>query len=302
MNVAHEYQKWNNCGPVSLGIITTYLGVPRTQFDIADLIKGNEKDKNVRPDEMQAYLTSQGLSAIVRVNGTREQLMRLVAAGLPVIVHQWLAKSESDLVGHFRVVQGYDLATGVFITSDPFTPPRKAYSFADFEAWWKPWNHRIIVAYKPQQEPAVRAALGDDFDAQANVRRALGAASAAAQAAPQDAAQWFNLGDDRLAAGDARGAVEAYDRAAALGMPPNFAWYNFGPYDALFRTGAYQRILDLTTPQMKNLDPIEEVHAWRGRALLALGQKDRARDEFAAAVELNANFREAKELLQQASR
>jgi len=300
LTVTHEYQKWNNCGPVSLGIVTTFLGVPRTQADIADRVKGYEKDKNVRPDEMQAYLAGQGLSAIVRVNGTREQLMRLLAAGLPVIVHQWLAKSDGELVGHYRVVSGYDTAAGTFTSSDPFTPPRKTYSFADFETWWKPWNHRYIVAYKPPQEAAVRAALGEDFDAQANARRALAAAMAAVQAAPLDAAQWFNLGDDRLLNGDASGAVEAYDRANALGMPGNFAWYNFGPFDALYRTGAFQRIIDSTTPQMKNLELIEEVHYWRGRAFLALGQKDRARESLAAAVQLNANYKDAQDLLAQA--
>ena len=299
LNLTHEYQKWNNCGPVSLGIIATYFGIRRTQFDIADIVKGNEKDKNVGPGEMQAYLTSQGLRAIVRVNGTREQVMRLLAAGIPVIAHQWLAKSDGEPVGHYRVAQGYDVAAGVFITSDPFTPPRKAYAFADFETWWKPWNHRYIVAYKPEQEASVRAALQEDFEAAANLRRALAAATGAVQAAPQDAASWFNLGDDRLMSGDARGAVEAYDTAAALGVPANFAWYNYGPYDALYRSGAHQRILDITTPLMKSLDPIEEVHYWRGMAWLALGQRDRAREEFATAVQLNANYGDARAKLAQ---
>jgi hypothetical protein len=300
LNLTHEYQKWNNCGPVSLGVVASYFGVPRTQFDIAAIVKGNDNDKNVEPAEMQTYLTSQGLRSIVRINGTREQMMRLLAAGIPVIVHQWLAKPGGDLVGHYRVVQGYDSATGVFITSDPYTPPRKAYAFADFEAWWAPWNHRYIVAYKPDQETAVSAALGEDFDATGNLRRALAAGSAAVQASPRDAELWFNLGDDRLMSGDARGAVEAYDKAAALGMPADFAWYNFGPYDALYRTAAYQRILDATTPQMKLLDLIEEVHYWRGMAYGALGQAERAREEFAAAVQLNPNYADARAKLEAA--
>ena len=149
LNLTHDYQKWNNCGPVSLAVVTTFFGIARDQFQIAEAVKGVEKDRNVSPAEMQAYLQGVGLRAIVRVNGTQDVIMRLLAAGVPVIMHQWLLKSNGELVGHYRVAQGYDLGTGVFITSDPFTPPRKAYTFAEFERFWYPWNHRYMVAYKP---------------------------------------------------------------------------------------------------------------------------------------------------------
>src|SRR5438128_1680981 len=31
LNLTHEYQKWNNCGPVSLGVVATYFGIARDQ-------------------------------------------------------------------------------------------------------------------------------------------------------------------------------------------------------------------------------------------------------------------------------
>src|SRR5262249_41121291 len=129
LNLTHEYQKWNNCGPVSLGVVATYFGIARDQFQAAAEVKGAELDKNVGVDEMQSYLEGLGLRALVRVNGSGPLMMRLVAGGFPVIVHQWLLKPNGEVVGHYRVVQGYDQAASTFTTSDPYTPPRQAYSF-----------------------------------------------------------------------------------------------------------------------------------------------------------------------------
>jgi tetratricopeptide (TPR) repeat protein len=297
LKVTHEYQKWNNCGPVSLAVVTSYLGIPRDQLQVAAEVKGGEFDKNVGPKEMQAYLESVGLRAIVRVNGTPDELMRLVAASIPVIVHQWLLKPDNELVGHYRVVQGYDRRAGAFITSDPYTPPHKLYSFADFERFWQPWNHRYIVAFRPEQEAQVREALGADFDPEQNLARSTQATMEGIATNPNDAYAYFSLGDDRLAAGDAPGAVVAYDKAFALGMLPHFSWYNFGPYDALYRTGSFQRILDLSAPILKEANNVEELHFWTGKAWLALGQKDKAVAAFTLAVQLNAHYSEPKEML-----
>jgi tetratricopeptide (TPR) repeat protein len=297
LNLTHEYPKWNNCGPVSLGVVATYFGIARDQFQAAAEVKGAELDKNVGVDEMQSYLEGLGLRVLVRVNGSAPLMMRLVASGFPVIVHQWLLKPNGELVGHYRVVQGYDQAASTFTTSDPYTPPRQAYSFADFERFWQPWNHRYIAAYRPEQAAALQAALGDDFDSALNVANALRMATARTTANPKDPYEFFSLGDDRLAAGDISGAIAAYDQARALGLPEHFAWYNFGPYDALHRAGAYQRMLDLSTPVLKDAANLEEIHFWRGKALLGLGQKEKARAEFALAVQLNAHYAAAKAAL-----
>ena len=143
----------------------------------------------------------------------------------------------------------------------------------------------------------MRAALGEDFDVAKNIRRALADTTAAVSRNARSAEAWFNLGDNRLATNDARGAVEAYDKASALGLPAHFAWYNFGPFEALYKTGSYQSILDMSAPMLKEASTIEEIRFWRGKAFLALGQKDKARTELVTAVQLNARYTEAKALL-----
>ena len=297
LKLTHDYQKWNNCGPVSLAVVTTYFGIPTDQYQAAAEVKGGEFDKNVGSMEMQSYLERAGLRAMTRVNGSQEEIMRLVAAKIPVIVQQWLLKPDNELVGHYRVVQGYDQRAGVFITSDPYTPPHKLYSFADFERFWQPWNHRYIVAFRPEQEADVRQALGADYGEERNLANAMQATSESIAGNANDPYSYFSLGDDRLAGGDAPGALTAYDKAFALGMLPHFAWYNFGPYEALYQTGNYQRILDLSAPVLKDANKVEEIHYWRGRAWLGLGHKEKAKAELALAVQLNAHYAEAKALL-----
>jgi hypothetical protein len=45
---------------VALAIALSYYGVERTQFDIAPLVRGYDKDKNVSPEEMVACLAATG--------------------------------------------------------------------------------------------------------------------------------------------------------------------------------------------------------------------------------------------------
>ncbi len=299
LSLTHEYQKWNNCGPVSLAVTVTFYGIARNQLQVAAEVKGAEMDKNVGPMEMQRYLQGVGLSALVRVNGTRQTLQRLLAAGIPVIVQQWLLKSNGELVGHYRVVQGYDLGVNVFITSDPFTPPARKYTFTEFETFWQPWNHRYIVPYRAAQEATVRAILAADFDEEKNWQNALAASTVALRKNPNDAYEFFSLGDDRLALGAVVAAVEAYEKAIALGLPGHFYWYNYGPLEAFYRAGNFQHILDFSGAMMKEASNIEEVRFWRGKAYLALGQKEKAREEFSLAVQFNAHYTEAKAMLEQ---
>jgi hypothetical protein len=74
----HEYQKLNNCGPVSLAAAASFFGAEVTQFDAADVVKGSPEDRNVSPQEMVDYLRSLGLGAVYRVNGNEELMKQLL--------------------------------------------------------------------------------------------------------------------------------------------------------------------------------------------------------------------------------
>jgi tetratricopeptide (TPR) repeat protein len=291
--MSHEYQKLNNCGPASLAMAASFFGVGITQFGAADAVKGNPEDKNVSPQEMVDYLHSLGLGAVHRVNGHEALMKRLLANGLPVIVHQWLVRPQDGvLVGHYRVLRGYNTERDLFIANDPYTGPKFSISSAQFEEWWRPFNRGYIPVYRLDQEGLVAAILGDDWDEEANHRHALAHAQAEAQTLA-DGYAFFNLGNEYLALGDPAAATEAYNTALAFEFPDHFLWYQFGPLEAFNQVGEYQRVLDMTGPLIAHAGELEEARYQRGLAYLGLNNPAAARAEFEQALAANPHFKKA---------
>ena len=291
--MSHEYQKLNNCGPASLAMAASFFGVSITQFDAADAVKGSPEDKNVSPQEMVDYLHSLGLGAVYRVNGNEALMKRLLANDLPVIVHQWLVRPQDGvLVGHYRVLRGYNTERGLFIANDPYTGPEFIISFAQFEEWWRPFNRGYIPIYRPDQAALVAAILGDDWNEEANHRRALAHVQAEAQVLA-DGYAFFNLGNEYLALGDPAAATEAYNTAFTFEFPDHFLWYQFGPLEAFNQVGEYQRVLDMTGPLIVHAGELEEARFQRGLAYLGLNNPAAARAEFEQALAANPRFEKA---------
>lgn len=289
----HEYQKLNNCGPVSLAAAASFFGADITQFDAADAVKGNPEDRNVSPPEMVDYLRSLGLGAVYRVNGNEESMRRLLANDLPVIVHQWLVRPHDGvLVGHYRVLRGYDAERGHFIANDPYTGPQFTIPYAQFDAWWRPFNRGYIPVYRPEQEALVADILGDDWDEETNHRRALAQAQVETQTLA-DGYAFFNLGDEYLVLGDLEAAVAAYDKAFTFEFPDHFLWYQFGPLEAYNQVGAYQRVLDITAGVIEHAGELEEARLQRGMAYLGLGDPVAAQAEIKKALAANSHFERA---------
>ncbi|TEU17543.1 MAG: tetratricopeptide repeat protein [Anaerolineales bacterium] len=288
--MTHEYQKLNNCGPVALAIALSYYGVERTQFDIAPLVKGYDKDKNVSPEEMVAYLTEVGLRGKARLNGDTAILMTLVSNGIPVIVGQWLERPHDGvLVGHYRVVRGYDQGAKVIVVNDPYTGPEARFSYALFDERWRPFNRCYIPVYLPEQEAVVRAILGADWEDEAMSQRALASARWEVEEVGDNYA-WFNLGDDYLAVEKYGEAADAYGRALEMGFPSHFLWYHYGPLEAYNALGEYQKVLSLSEEVLTQAPDIEEILYQRGLAYLRLGEVEKAKTEFGLAVRYNPNY------------
>jgi hypothetical protein len=67
----HTYQGWNNCGPATITMTMSYWGVENTQDDAAAFLKPDPEDRNVRPDEIAAYVNSLGCSRSCSPPGSR---------------------------------------------------------------------------------------------------------------------------------------------------------------------------------------------------------------------------------------
>ena len=293
--MSFEWQDWNNCGVVSLEMVLSYYGVKRGQYEIAASLKPHKDDKHVSPEELLAYAAQYGLKGGVYVNGDPERLQALVGAGIPVLIQTWLNDRPT---GHYRVVRGYDRQAGTLLFNDSYYGPQVKMTLAAVEKVWAPFNHCYIPIYRPEKEATVRRILGPDWDAATMYRRAASAARQWTQDKPADPYAWFSLGDDLLGLGDAQGALEAYAKAEAIGLPEHMYWYRFGPFEALLASQQYDKLLAKSGAVLATLSAIEELHMLRGQAYEALGQNDKAIEEYQLAFTYHTNYTPAVQALQ----
>lgn len=295
----HEWQTWNNCGPATLSYNLSYFGSPLRQEAVRQATRPNKEDKNVNPDELAAFAQSQGYHAIVRVDGSAEQLRTLVASGIPVMVETWLEPKPNDGMGHYRLVTGYDDATREWIVydsyvshgiskSDPYRGIRIPYQeLADL---WRVFNRTYLIVYTDELVPPVEAILGSALDEAIMWQQALAHAQAEIANNPRDAFAWFNLGSTLTALQRYDEAAAAFDQARQIGLPWRMLWYQFAPFRAYSEVGRHSEVLALAEATLATTQDIEELHYWRGRALQALGQLDGARAAYDRAVALNPFF------------
>jgi tetratricopeptide (TPR) repeat protein len=200
------------------------------------------------------------------------------------------------LVGHYRVVRGYDQGAEAIIVNDPYTGPEVRFSYALFDERWRPFNRCYIPVYLPGQEAVVKAILGPDWEDEAMYHRALASAQQEVEQIGDNYA-WFNLGDDYLAIEEYRKAADAYERALEMGFPSHFLWYHFGPLETYNALKEYQKVLSLSEEVLAQAPDIEEIRYQRGLAYLGLGEVEKAKTEFELAVQYNPNYAEAAQAL-----
>ncbi len=293
-------------GPATLAMNLSYYGLPLTQKQTAAVLKPNWDDKNVSPHEMAAYVRSQGLSALVRVNGNADLLRRYVGAGIPVLVETWL--DHDGGMGHYRLVVGYDDAARQWIVYDSYISdgidPKGPYPgirilYAEMERLWRVFNGTYVLVYDAATAAAAQEILGDESDDAVMWQRSLERAQAEAAANPSDAFAWFNLGSSLTALGRSADAASAFDQARVLGLPWRMLWYQFEPFHAYYEAGRHAELIALADSVIATAGNIEETFYWRGRALQAMGDIDGASAAYQRAAELNSNFAEARQALEE---
>jgi tetratricopeptide (TPR) repeat protein len=291
----HQWQTWNNCGPATITMYMSHFGRPETQVEAAPFLKPNRDDKNVSPYELAAYVRTTGLQAMVRRGGTIDQLKRFLSNNLPVMAETWLIH-DGDGLGHYRLITGYDDATGQFNTFDSLSGPDYKVSYEQFDADWRVFNRLYIVIYSPEQAETATAIIGENMDNTTMYERLLSIAQADAQADSTDTIAYFNQGEALTRLGRYQEAVAAFDQARQLGLHWRRLWYQFTPFEAYYAVGRYQDVLDLTEATLKGTGGLEEAYYYHGLALHATGQPG-AVEDFQAALEYNPLFNPAAEAL-----
>lgn len=308
--ILHQYQMWNNCGPANLAMALSYWGWRGDQRDTAVFLKPNQRDKNVMPYEMEAFVEQEtDLEAVVRVGGDLQMLKAFVAEGLPVIVEKGFEGVGFDgWMGHYQVVSGYDDAKGVFYVQDSYKGPDLEIPYGDMLNNWRAFNYTYLVIYPPDQRQQVLNILGLQAYDNYNVHTAE-------QLAVQEAARLsgrdlffalFNQGANQVALQDYTAAASAFDAAFANyalipedQRPWRMMWYQTSPYYAYFFTGRYTDVINLATQTLDaSSEPIlEESFYWRARALNALGDSEAAIADLQQCLEVHPGFSPCEEEL-----
>lgn len=311
----HEYQRYNNCGPVTLGMALSFWGSRETQYQIAPVLKPNKNDKNVNADEMAAYARNRGFGVHLGVAGDLNLLKRLIAGGFPVIIETWFVTPDHGGMGHYRLLVGYNDSQGIFNAFDSYYGPKVTLRYGDVDRLWQVFNRTYLVVYPQSRRTQIATLLGSRMSEQTELQMALELARRETQANPGNAFAWFNLGSAYLRLGNSQEAARAYDQSRRLApdrildprrpanavnnWPWRMLWYQFGPYEAYYQTGRYQEVIALANDVLGRVDDHEESYYWRGLARKALGNLEGARADFQAALRYKPSYREATLALQE---
>lgn len=302
-----QHGLYNYCAPANLSMALSFWGWQGDRDDVGPSLKPKEKDKNVMPYEMVAYVQEQtDLRIAHRVGGDLETLKRFLAAGFPVLVEKGTYLTDLTGVlswmGHFQVITGYDESQGYFIAQDSYVGPDHQVSYELLRTHWRAFNYTYFILYPSEKESQVIDLLGPDWDETTNYRNAALKASNEifGLSGIDQYFAWFNRGTSLRLLQDYVGAAQAYDEAFAVyptipedKRPWRMLWYQTGPYFAYFYSGRYYDVLDLadnTLNAMQSDRNLEESHYWRGMANAALGAKQEAIDDFLTALEHHPDF------------
>lgn len=300
----HEIQGWNNCGPTNITMGLSFFGWQENQDYAARFLRPEAEDKNVSPHELVNFVNEQSqVRALYRVGGDMELIKRLIAGNFPVIVETAYAFEGYDWIGHYQTVVGYDDLAASFYIYDSYIGTGAngegiPTTYANFDSNWQAFNRIFIVLYRPADEPAVAAILGDRVDVQTANEMALAVAQEEARANPQNMYTWFNIGTSLTRLGRYEEAANFYDRARQLGLPFRMTWYQFGMFEAYFNVGRYDDVMALVQTNLTNgARYVEETHYWQGQVYAARGEISNARSAYQRALSLNPRFEAARAAL-----
>lgn len=152
----HIDQTMDNCGPAAIAEVLRYYGVTHSQTELKNILRPNNP-YGMFVDPMAPYATSIGLRALVKTGATDAFLKALIRNGLPPIVEDTVSATDGAL--HYRALESYDEARGMFIAADTLLGPRHAIGYPEFDQIWKSTRNQIVVIYPSAKQAALNAAL-----------------------------------------------------------------------------------------------------------------------------------------------
>ncbi|MEO0561062.1 MAG: C39 family peptidase, partial [Chloroflexota bacterium] len=290
----YEAQGWNNCGPATLTMGLSYFGYQDNQLPAANWLKPNTEDKNVSPWQMVQFVNEEApgtTRALMRYGGDLDLLKTLIANEFPVIIEAGYDPPPHDLgwMGHYLLMKGYDDNITTFITHDSYDGANHPYAYAEIEDKWYHFNNVYIVLYDITREAELMELLGTDADPVTNLQNTMESLTADFQADPTNPFTLFNIGSIAVEMGNYEVAVGFYDEARRIGLPWRMLWYQFGPFEAYYSVGRYGDVIQLAQANLNDGGGqyVEETYFYAGLAREALGETQRAVQNYNTAIQFN---------------
>lgn len=215
--MGHVWQSLNNCGPATVVMALSTFGISASQEDARLALRGADQRRGMGPQPVGPWVREQyGLRSVWRTNGTNALLKALVTNGFTPMVTQWLQDPTVSRISHWRAVRGYDDAKGAFYVNDPMLGANVPLGYGWFGANWQAFAYRYMVLYRPEDEPLLKAIIGDEWF-ERPMRLALYERAKAEVVSQRTSAAWLAYGEAAYQYGMFEEAIAAFERGLQLG-------------------------------------------------------------------------------------
>ncbi len=286
----HAFQTFNNCGPASLSMLLSYSDINVSQYDLGMKLRpfqnpqGDNDDKSVTLDEMTEESKNYNLIPYHRPTGNLELLKLFIANDIPVVVRTWLHPGED--IGHYRVVRGYDDATGEIIQDDSYENKDLRFSYDTFLELWQPFNYEFLVVIPKDKEELVKSILNDDVDEKTAWKKAYDIAQKESVKNPNDIYPIFNQSIALFHLENYEKSIKLFESVESR-LPARMLWYQTEPAEAYVKTHQYEKLFALTEQMLVSNRAFSEVYIMRGIAYKEQGNNEFAAQEFDKALLYN---------------
>ncbi len=294
-------QTFNNCGPSALSMALSFYGIQASQQTIADDIRpdnnltGHNDDKSTSPDQIVQEAEKYRLVAYYLPNGNIQTLKEFISNGIPVITRTFLNTQED--FAHYRVIKGYDDATGEIIDEDGFQGPNARFSYSDFMTLWQPFNYEYVVMVTPDKEALVQKILGKEFDSNVAWQDAVQTAKQALNQNPNSVYASFDLSVALYHTGDYQDSVNQFEQVQNQ-LSEHALWYQIEPIESYYELGNYSKVFSLSNAILNDGNPaFPELYVLQGESYLKERNTVSAKSSFEQALVYNKNLQSAKDAL-----
>lgn len=290
----HMYQTFNNCGPATLSMYLSHLGLQKTQAELGNILRpyqnsqGDNDDKSVTLEELAAQAETYGYVSFHNPNGSVDLVKKFIANDIPLITRTWLNDYED--IGHYRVVRGYSDPGGYILQDDSYQGPNLEYSYEEFLSLWQAFNYEYLVIVPQEKEAVVEAILQDEVSKETAWQNTLERAITESEMDPQNPYPIFNQSVAHYHLGNYQQSVELYE-SVANDLPGRMLWYQIEPIQAYAELGQTDVVFSMTDIIFQNGNrAFSELYIIRGEVLEDLDRTQEAAVEFEKARLYNKNL------------